>query len=147
MSNTYSFLNTIAVLTGPGGAGVSIGAGAGVDEEGITCEPVEDVNTMYVGADGEIMHSLNASKGGRFTVRLLKTSPMNAILSALLAFQRSASGNWGQNTIIVTDVARGDVNTLSTAAFGRQPVITYSKNPRMNEWTFVGAYNQLLGAG
>ncbi len=34
-------------------------------------------NTMTIGADGEVMHSLHADKSGTVTVNLLKTSPTN----------------------------------------------------------------------
>jgi hypothetical protein len=34
----------------------------------------EAKNTMTVGADGEVMHSLHAGKSGTITVTLLKTS-------------------------------------------------------------------------
>jgi hypothetical protein len=41
----------------------------------------EAKNTMTVGADGEVMHSLHAGKSGTITVTLLKTSPVNKKLS------------------------------------------------------------------
>ena len=64
---TYSFLDTQASIQGPGGA-FSIGAGAGIAEEGITVEPNVDQDTMTIGADGTGMHSLIADQSGKITV-------------------------------------------------------------------------------
>lgn len=144
--NTYSFLSVQATIVGPGGA-IQIGSSAGVAEEGITLEPVGDKNTMKFGADGAIMHELNAATPGRAVVRLLKTSPINFNLSAMYNLQRLSPANWGQNTITVTDVNRGDVGSLTTSAFKKQPGVTWSKAGPMNEWEFDGSLDMLLGAG
>lgn len=143
---TYSFLNVQATLTGPGGI-IPMGSGSGAAEEGISIEMIEDKDAMTVGADGAIMHSLRAGNAARVSVRLLKTSPVNNLLSALYNFQRQNSGNWGQNTLVVSDTFRGDLNSLNTVAFAKQPVVTYSKDANMNEWSFLGALDQLLGTG
>lgn len=144
---TYSFLDVQASITGPGGA-FSIGSGAGAAEEGITVEPVADIDNMDVGADGTPMHSLNANKAGKITVRLLKTSPVNAQLSAMMAFQRVSSANHGQNTISVTNNVSGDAITGQLAAFAKQPTVGYGKTGPMLEWEFnVGVLDIGLGAG
>src|SRR5882724_1438268 len=96
---TYSFLDTVMAINGPGGA-FSIRDGAA--KEGFTVDFTEDKNTMTVGADGEAMHSLKATKGGTITLRLLKTSPTNALLGALYNFQTASSATHGQNTIVIS---------------------------------------------
>lgn len=144
---TYSFLDVHAAISGPGG-GFSIGSGAGVAEEGISLEPNEDIDTLTIGADGEAMHSLSANKSAKCTIRLLKTSPINAQLQAMLAFQRSSSVAHGQNTISVTNPVSGDAITLQQTAFARQPTVTYSKVGDMLEWSFnSGKADFGLGAG
>jgi hypothetical protein len=143
---TYSFLNVAATITGPGGS-FSLGSGSGDAEEGITVAMVDDKDAMTTGADGSIMHSLRASNSGRLSVRLLKTSPVNALLSALYNYQRTSSSYWGQNVLVVSDVARGDVVTGSQIAFTKQPDIVYAKDGNMNEWTFQGVVNEFLGTG
>jgi hypothetical protein len=144
--NTYSFAAVQATIVGPGGA-TPLGNSAGAAEEGITTAPKEEKNTMQVGADDSIMHALHAANPGRVTIRLLKTSPVNAILSAMYNFQRSSPGNWGQNTIVVSDTFRGDICTLSVAAFVGNPALTYDKAGRFNEWVFEGRLIEQLGAG
>lgn len=145
--SAYSFLNCQAAIVGPGGA-VNIGNGAGVADEGITITMAGDKDTMTTGADGSVMHVLNAEKSGMVTVRLLKTSPTNAQLSLMYAVQSISSSAHGLNTITVRDSARGDVTTCRKVAFKRQPTLTYSKAGAMQEWEFnAGIVDQLLGVG
>lgn len=135
MATTYSFLDTNAAIVGPGGA-FSLGAGAGISEEGITIEPAGDINTMTIGADGTGMHSLHADKSGHVIVRVLKTSPVNGLLGTMLAFQRTSASNHGQNTITVSNNSMGDIATCQQVAFSKVPVVTYAKDGGMNEWRF-----------
>lgn len=142
---TYSFLDVAAAIVGPGGA-FSLGADAATAEEGITIEMAEDQNTMTVGADGSVMHSLHAGRSGTLTVRLLKTSPVNAQLNAMFEVQRVSSALHGRNVITVRDTARGDVVTCQQVAFARKPALNYAKDGGTNEWTFhCGRVDQLLG--
>lgn len=145
-AQTYSFLDVAASITGPGGS-FPLAAGAGAAEEGITIEMLEDKDDMKVGADGQIMHSLRASKAARVTVRLLKTSPVNAQLSLMYNLQAQSSGLWGNNVIVVSDVARGDQISSAQLAFARQPTVVYAKDGNVNEWAFLGAVDELLGSG
>lgn len=132
---TYSFSNTYAHISGPG-LSTSLGSGAGVAEEGITIEAVEDKNTLNVGADGSGQNVLNAANHGVITVRLLKTSPTNAILMDAYNAQKSGTANWGQNVITISDIVRGDNFVAQGCAFKRRPGVTWSKVGPMIEWTF-----------
>jgi hypothetical protein len=143
----YSFLNVNAAIVGPGGA-ANLGTGAQVAEEGITIEPVEDKNNMVVGADGAAQHSLIASDARLATIRVLKTSPMNALLMAMYNIQSASSSLWGRNVITVADTGSGDVITLQQAAFKKVPTLTYAKEAGFNEWVFdIGKGDQILGVG
>lgn len=132
---TYSFLDVVAAIAGPGLI-ANLGAGAAVSEEGITIEAVEDKNVMTIGADGKGQHSLIASDARTATVRLLKTSPVNAILMSAYQFQTTSSSFHGKNTITVGNPATGDVTVLQLAAFKKVPALTYAKEAGMNEWVF-----------
>jgi len=133
---TYSFLEVQATLVGPGGA-IPLASGAGVSEEGINIDPSAEVNTMTIGADGEGMHALHADKSGKITVRILKTSLTNGLLSAMLAFQRQGAGTHGINTITIVDMARGETVTCQGVAFTRQPALAYGKEAQLVEWEFA----------
>lgn len=143
----YSFLDVVAAIAGPGVA-ANLGSGAGVAEEGIDIAPLEDKNMMQIGADGRAQHSLIASDAGTVTVRLLKTSPVNAILMAAFEFQSSSSSLWGRNVLTVVNTTTGDVTTIQQAAFKKKPDIGYKKEAGFNEWVFdSGKINTVLGIG
>lgn len=133
MSTTYSFLEVQAAIVGPGGV-INLGNGAGAADEGITVDPTGEMSTMMVGADGSGQHSLHADKSGRLIVRLLKTSPTNALLMAMCNFQRSSGATHGQNTISIVDSNRGDVVTAQQVAFAKVPALAYGKEAGMLEW-------------
>lgn len=144
---TYSFLDFDFSFSGPGGD-FQLGSGAGAAEEGITFSFTEEKNTMTVGADGNVMHSLHAGKSGTATLRLLKTSPVNARLETVYNFQTSTSSRHGRNTLTGRDRARGDVITCRQCAFAKFPDLTYAKDAGSNEWAFhVGMMDPLLGDG
>lgn len=131
----YSFLDVVATINGPGGS-IQLGNGAGAAEEGITIERRGDRNTMTIGADGSGMHSLHADKSGTVTVRLLKTSPQNQLLSVMFDLQTQSSAIWGQNVIAVSNPATGDITTCRGCAFHQHSPITYTKEGGMNTWAF-----------
>lgn len=143
MSAVYSFLDTHCAISGPGGSFTLTGGAA---KEGITIEQREPKNKLTIGADGSGMHSLRADKSGKAVVRLLKNSPVNALLSAMYNFQQLSSVNWGKNTIsLVSSI--GDAITLRNAAFVKQPTVVYDEEGPMNEWEFEAMYlDELLAA-
>lgn len=143
----YSFLNVNATIAGPGGA-FNLAAGAAAAEEGLTIEASEDKNVMTIGADGQGQHSLIASDACTLTVRLLKTSPINAALMAMYDLQSVSSSLWGQNVFSIVDTGRNDYTVIQAAAFKKKPTITYAKEGGMMEWTFDGIKaNSVLGVG
>lgn len=143
----YSFLNINGSIAGPGGF-AQLGSGAAAAEEGISIESAEDKNIMTVGADGQGQHSLVASDAVAVTVRLLKTSPINAILQAMYDLQSASSALWGQNVITFTDNARGDLTLITQAAFKKRVPLTYAKEAGTNEWVFDAIKSfTVLGTG
>lgn len=145
--NTYAFQNINAAISGSGGS-FNIGSGSGNADEGITVVGnVEEKGIGLVGADGQIMPTLRASKLGRWTVRLLKTSPVNAQLQALYNAQSVNPAFWATNVLTLNDVVRGDALSLSGAWFVKQPDLVYAKDGNVNEWEFMGTHNAVLGAG
>lgn len=142
----YSFLDTSALLVGPG-VSANLGAGAAVAEEGIEFEPTVDKNVMTIGADGKGMHSLVADDSAHGTVRLLKISPINAILMAAYDLQSSSSSLWGLNTMTIVNTGLGDATLLTKVAFKKKPKITYKKEGEFYEWEFDAiAASTVLGA-
>lgn len=143
----YSFKDTSFFIAGPGLA-ANVGAGSAVAEEGIDFEAVEDKNVMTIGADGKGQHSLIASDAAVATLRLLKTSPLNAVLMAAYDLQSSSSALWGRNVMSLSNSGLGDVTAATQAAFKKKPKIMYKKEGEMMEWTFdCVAAQSVLGTG
>lgn len=143
--STYSFNDVVATIAGPTGS-ADLAYDAAPTEEGITVEPAGDKNTMSIGADGSVMHSLHADKSARCVVRLQKTSPANAQLMQMYDAQTISAALHGLNTIFIQQKASSDVLTLRQVAFKRRPAINYQKEGGMVEWEFdVGLYDGVLG--
>jgi len=142
---TYSFMDVTASMTGPTGI-IDLGYGSANSEEGITIAMTEAKNTMTTGADGEVMHSLHAGKSGTVTVTLLKTSPVNKKLSLAYNAQSQSSALWGNNVIVVRNNVSGDITTVRSAAFQKQPDHANAKVGNTVSWVFDGGkIDQLLG--
>lgn len=143
---TYSFVDVVATITGPGGS-FPLGNSAAPGEGGISVAK-EQKNTKTVGADGSVMNSMHANESGSITVHTLKISPVNALLSALYQFQRSSSLNWGQNQLVITEIATGDVYTCVGGAFKKYPDNEYAQEGNILSWEFdFGFVDPLLGTG
>jgi hypothetical protein len=144
---TYSFVDTKATLVGAGGTAL-LGDGAAAAKEGITAEFLEDKDNMLVGADGAYIHSMRASKAGRVTVRLIKSSPMNAALSAMYLAQTLSTRLWGKNLLTVTNIVTGDNYLCRGVAFQKHTGVTWAEDANYNEWAFnVGHMDPILGVG
>ena len=142
---TYSFLDVTASLTGPTGV-IDLGQGSANSEEGITQTMGGNKNTMTIGADGEVMHSLHADKSGTITVTLLKTSPVNKKLSLAYNAQSQSSATWGNNVIVIRNTASGDISIARSCAFQKQPDFNNAKEGGTVAWVFdCGKIDQLLG--
>jgi Protein of unknown function (DUF3277) len=143
----YSFEDVQATLSGFGGT-ISLGAGAGNAQEGITIDFIDDKDAMLIGADGSAVHSLRASTAARITVRLLKTSPVNNQLSTMYNSQIGSSLNWGQNVLTVSNPVTGDDYPCTDVAFQKFPSITWAQDANVNEWVFNAGYaDPILGVG
>src|SRR6266496_5078412 len=145
--SVYSFLDVQAALSGPGGS-VNLASGAGVMKEGITFEPADTLNNMVTGADGQVIHNLHATRAGRATVRLQKTSPTNSMLMAMQLLQRTSSLFHGQNILTLSNPVTGDNYTCQEVAFAKVPTNTWAEDASVLEWNFdIGRMDPLLGAG
>ena len=143
--SAYSFADVNATIVGPGGS-FRLGSDQAIANEGIDINFIGDANTMTSGAGVEVMHSLHAARPANFTIRLLKTSSTNGLLGIMLELQRSSSALWGINTIVVSDVSRGDVASGWFAAFSKFPDNKYATEGNTLEWVLqAGRAYELLG--
>lgn len=143
---TYSFLDVTASLSGPTGV-IDLGFGSGNAKEGITVSLANARNTMTVGADGEVMHSLKADASGTVTVRLLYTSAANAALQAMYDAQALSSSLWGNNIITIRNKGNNEITTCRSVAFQKQPDRNYAEEGQIVEWVFdCGKINTISGS-
>lgn len=144
---TYCFSDCLVTLVGPGVA-ITLGDQSGSADEGITVEMSEDKMSMIIGADGTAMPVLHAGNGGTVTVRLLRNSPTNALLSAAYNFQSLSTENSGQNLITIRQKHIEDIVTCSAVGFQRLPRLSFGKDPAAYEWPFVaGSIKSMLAMG
>lgn len=135
---SYSFFDVQAAISGPGG---SFSLKGGNAAEGITLTRAEDKDTMTIGADGSVMHSHHVGKACTVTIRLLKTSPVNAQLREMLNYQDNGSVNWGKNVITIKNIVSGDDEVITGAAFAGPPENVWATEGNILEWTLNGAKN------
>jgi hypothetical protein len=70
------------------------------------------------------------------------------MLSEMYDLQRVSSALWGQNTIVISDPARGDQISCRQCAFQRWPNVNFAKDGGVQEWAFhSGAIDGILGDG
>lgn len=144
---TYSFLDVVATMVGPN-LTTTLGSTSGNAEEGISIAFAEDQETMTIGADGTGMHSIHGGQSGTVSVRLLKSSPVNSILSAAYQADRAVPSSGGQNTVVISWLAGGDVYSCQQGAFRKFPDNAYAKDAAMLEWQFnFIRITPLIGAG
>ena len=142
---TYSFLDVNCIITGMGGS-ANLASGADAADEGIKITPVGEKNTMTIGADGAVMHSLLASTASKIEVNLLKTSPMNAVLMAMYNVQTNLSSLHGKNVIALTILQTGETIGFTNVAFSAIPEMSYGKEGKTVTWKFdAGKTAAILG--
>lgn len=146
VSGVYSFLDVQASFSGNGGS-FDI-ASSGVSDEAIRITLAASKNTMIIGANGDGMHSLKATRAVRITISLLKTGRGNALMNQMYETQAISSAYWGNNMLVVTNPVSGDVVTASGGAFDKHTDIGYSTEAGLNVWAmdFVNA-SIVLGNG
>ena len=144
-NSAYSFGDTAWAIVGPGNLNASA---TGEAEEGYSIEFEGDKDTMTAGAGGDVMHSTRVAQPGTATLRLLKGSSFNKVMSDAYNFQTGSAATSAQNTITINDFARGDSFILSGCAFRKFPNVSYGVVGGIQEWVFnVSRITPNLGAG
>lgn len=148
MSVPYTFLNAIAGYTDSLGNMLDFSAGNGVAEEGMTIEWDEDKVSITRGADGDWMYNLHAASGGIFTIRALRTSPLNYYLSNIYTKTTAGGATVGTGIITGGDVQRGESFNCVGCQIRRHSAFTSAKEGPGLEWVFlVGKLSAKLGIG
>lgn len=132
----YSFLDVTLSINGPNISATIGGDGTGSAEEGFSVIYEEDADVMTPGASGDVMHSLTANKRGRIELHLLKTSPINALISHSYTADRSfGSTEWGQNEVVVRNPVSGDTYHATRGAWRKFADNAYQVRGNIMVWT------------
>jgi hypothetical protein len=134
ISGTYSFLDVLASMTGPGGS-FDI-RGMGVAAEGIRISYSSDKDTMTIGAGGAGQHSLRAGQEATVTISLLKTAPGNALMNQIYNYQKQSAAYWGQNQLTINNPVSGDKVSCYNGAFSKAPDLIYDTAGPVQVWAF-----------
>lgn len=132
-SSAYSFADVYMAIVGPNIVDTVTGAG----EEGITVAYDGDSAVLTMGADGSGMYSMRVAQNGTITVRLLKGSPFNKVLSDNFWYQRGSTSLVGRNKLVITNQAGQDLITATGCGYRKHPNITYAVEGGVNEWEFL----------
>lgn len=102
-------------------------------DNAVQVEYNEDEATLQIGVDGESAYSINRNKSGKFTFRLMQTSPSNDVLMAAVIAFRSKK--------ILIPIGVKDLNGRATFACeravpGKIPVWSAGAEAGVTEWVF-----------
>lgn len=107
------------------------------DGEFCRIEYESDSFNDVVGTDGEITRSKSNDYRATATIRLMQSSPANALLSALAATDRNAPGGAGVGPFLLQDQSNGAINTTRVGEkcwIRRMPVSSWDRTPTEREW-------------
>jgi hypothetical protein len=117
------------------------------DGDHITARRNEDVSTMRAGNDGGVGRAINPNKSGEFEFKLLQTSGVNDLLSALVNADDLVNGGKSQFPIAVVD-GSGRSLAVATACWVKSlPELTLGKEVGERTWVFSAADLRLFVGG
>lgn len=102
-----------------------------------TFEPADKLWTTTVGAAGEVVRSKSRNKTGTLTVRLLQSSVINDLLSAIQA--EDELSNTGVRALQVRDLNGTTLLTAADAWIEDRPHSEWAAVAGQREWVFAGA--------
>lgn len=130
-SNAYSFNNVAVVVDGQNVVGFWDG------DDAVTIEPLSEVGTMLVGADGSSIFSQTANEGATITLRLQHTSPTHRLLHQKWARQKAKGVRTRGFPLSVTDVDSGEGGATDQVFIQAAPTDSKGISAVTREWVLV----------
>lgn len=130
-SSSYSMKNVTAMLDGQRVQGLFDG------DDAISVEPVEDLGTLLVGADGDSLFSHRAGTPHTITIRLQHTSPTHRLLHQKWAMQRATGNRVTAFPFTVNDVDSGEGGAADQCFVQSAPSDQKGVNAASREWVLV----------
>lgn len=130
-STAYTMLNVAATVDGQ----LVVGFWEGDDV--VTVEPLADVGSLLVGADGSSIYSGSANNGATITLRLQHTSATHRLLTQKWLRQRSRGVRLVGFPVSVIDVDSGEGGSTDQAFIQAAPTDQKGDTAVVREWTLV----------
>lgn len=130
-SSAYSMKNVAITVDGQAVIGVWD------DDNAVQIEPVEDVGSLTVGADGSSIFSQSANEAATITLRLQHTSPTHRLLHERWARQRARGIRVVGFPVTVMDVDSGEGGSTDQAFIMTGPSDGKGKTATVREWVLV----------
>lgn len=141
-ARAYSILENHVIISASGYATFEID-GWGEGDDVLQIRRRADLITDKMGADGNMVISLNPNKSGEIILRLTQTSPANKKLLQLAGTAVSAT-TWVPVMVFWQDSYRQDSGAGSPGYIKGFPEIKRGAEANEQEWTIVVANLQLL---
>lgn len=117
------------------------------DGDSITARRAEDVYMTRVGTDGGVGRARNANKMGEFEFKLLQTSQVNNLLSALLATDDLTNDGLVVIPITVVDGSGTSLATATQCWIKTIPEGVFGKEVGERVWVFSAADLKMFHGG
>lgn len=117
------------------------------DGEFVTIDQDEDSFTSVVGTDGHASRSKNENKMGKVVIKLMQTSKLNDVLSALHNADRLAPGGAGIVDVLVKDNNGTQLYHSTESWITKPPAKSFDKSAKSREWTFATTDPQEFDGG
>ena len=141
-ARAYSVLENHLIISASGFATFEID-GWGEGDDVLSIKRLADLATHKIGADGNMVISLNPDRSGEITIKLSQTSACNKKLLALASTAISAT-TWVPVMLFWQDSYRQDRASGSPGYVKAFPEVKRGREANEQEWTIVVANLQLL---
>jgi hypothetical protein len=138
----YSILENHLIVSASGYASFEID-GWGEGDDVLTVKRSADLATHKMGADGNMVLSLNPDRSGEITIKLQQTSSANKKLLELASTAISAN-TWVPVMLLWQDSYRQDSAAGSPGYIKSFPEVKRGREANEQEWTIIVANLQLL---
>lgn len=105
------------------------------DGEFLTIAMNEDAFTSVVGTDGEVSRSKTNNNTATIEIKLLQTSPTNALLSSIHNADKLTNGGSGVGAFLVADLNGATQFSAGNAWIMKAPDASYDREATERVWT------------
>jgi hypothetical protein len=121
-------------------------SGWGEGEDVFMGERLEDAISHKMGADGKMSPNINANRAGKITIKLMETSPSNAVLRYINALQEGGSQSFAPINVLFQGITTGDSVGGVSGYIQKVADIKRGNGVNEQEWVIVvEEYDVLLG--